>query len=527
MQNNEQTFQENAMFDMRRTGAIISALRRKANLTQAGLAEKLGISYQAVSSWERGASMPDISKLTDLARTLNTTVDYLLSGEEAAPVQIGEPAVSPIADEAAAPAEQKSDTLHSPDASPQPLKEQDKQTSPAKIEIKMPNKGAGLSSLVALAPFLDQETLDQAALEMEPEGDLALLCGLAPFLSSSTLDNLALREEGRPVTMSVLSCLAPFLSSETLEKLAERCDVCEDTALLSALAPFLPKEAVERLFARCRQAVHAGKEEERPEEKQKQGKAVHLTAKNIDALLANMDEDDLPQSAAPLISAMSEDQILKLISRSDGENVSEWIPLLSGRLTAPVCAALIGACDSEEIPALAKALLPLLDYGTADKTIPLLIDQCDSEEIPELAKKLSGRMTEAIATALIAACDPDCIVDLAEALRVKTDPGVSEDILFMLISRCDSDEITDLAELLSGRMTEAAASALIAACDPDCILDLAQILEPRAGEETIQRLIERCPGDEMADLIEILSPHLNPQQAKRIIQRIRQNAENK
>ena len=71
--------QESNMFDMRKTGAHISQLRRAASLTQAELAEKLGISYQAVSSWERGSNMPDIGKLLDLARILNTTVDALLS----------------------------------------------------------------------------------------------------------------------------------------------------------------------------------------------------------------------------------------------------------------------------------------------------------------------------------------------------------------------------------------------------------------------------------------------------------------
>ncbi|MBQ7520395.1 MAG: helix-turn-helix transcriptional regulator [Clostridia bacterium] len=91
MQSDEMNIQENTMFDMRKCGAILSALRRKANLTQAQLAEKLGISYQAVSSWERGASMPDIGKLVDLARTLDTTVDYILSGEEAAPASVPRP----------------------------------------------------------------------------------------------------------------------------------------------------------------------------------------------------------------------------------------------------------------------------------------------------------------------------------------------------------------------------------------------------------------------------------------------------
>ena len=87
MENNQGMIQENDMFDMRKTGAAISALRRKAGLTQAELAEKLGISYQAVSSWERGATMPDIGKLMDLARALNTTADCILAGNESPQTQ--------------------------------------------------------------------------------------------------------------------------------------------------------------------------------------------------------------------------------------------------------------------------------------------------------------------------------------------------------------------------------------------------------------------------------------------------------
>ena len=73
--------QEKNMFDMQKVGERIAALRRKENMTQADLADKLGISYQAVSSWERGATMPDISKLLELSRVLGTSVDALLGGE--------------------------------------------------------------------------------------------------------------------------------------------------------------------------------------------------------------------------------------------------------------------------------------------------------------------------------------------------------------------------------------------------------------------------------------------------------------
>lgn len=53
-------------------------LRREANLTQEALAEKLHVSGQAVSKWERGESYPEITLLPVLAEVFNVTVDALL-----------------------------------------------------------------------------------------------------------------------------------------------------------------------------------------------------------------------------------------------------------------------------------------------------------------------------------------------------------------------------------------------------------------------------------------------------------------
>ena len=86
--------ENNMGFDMEKCGALISRLRKQAGYTQAELAQRLGISYQAVSSWERGASMPDIGKLRDLANALNTTVDHILSGDAGAAPLAAAPALA-------------------------------------------------------------------------------------------------------------------------------------------------------------------------------------------------------------------------------------------------------------------------------------------------------------------------------------------------------------------------------------------------------------------------------------------------
>jgi transcriptional regulator with XRE-family HTH domain/DNA-directed RNA polymerase subunit RPC12/RpoP len=61
---------------------FIQALRKEKNLTQADLAESLGITDRAVSKWERGKSLPDASLMLQLCDILGITVNELLNGEK-------------------------------------------------------------------------------------------------------------------------------------------------------------------------------------------------------------------------------------------------------------------------------------------------------------------------------------------------------------------------------------------------------------------------------------------------------------
>ena len=73
-------------------GRRIQALRKERGMTQEMLAEKIGVSAQAVSKWENGYSCPDISVLPTLAAVLGITVDELLSGVSAEATDDGEQA---------------------------------------------------------------------------------------------------------------------------------------------------------------------------------------------------------------------------------------------------------------------------------------------------------------------------------------------------------------------------------------------------------------------------------------------------
>lgn len=60
-------------------------LRKKAGLSQEGLADLLGVTRQAVQKWEAGSSRPDMDNLAALARYFNVTLDYLVTGREPEP----------------------------------------------------------------------------------------------------------------------------------------------------------------------------------------------------------------------------------------------------------------------------------------------------------------------------------------------------------------------------------------------------------------------------------------------------------
>ena len=60
----------------------LTALRKKRGMSQEQLANELGVSRQAISKWESGSSMPEISKLIELSEFYGVSVDFLLKGSD-------------------------------------------------------------------------------------------------------------------------------------------------------------------------------------------------------------------------------------------------------------------------------------------------------------------------------------------------------------------------------------------------------------------------------------------------------------
>lgn len=192
------------MFNMKQMGKKIVTLRKARNLTQTELADKMGVSFQAVSNWERGNSMPDISKLPQLAELFDCSVDELL--------------------------DEKSELLHSAMKDDLQGYVENNQVSgeelKAAVPILKPDQVETLANSMLLKngdsieifyPYLDEETLREVAERRIRKGES--IEDMLDYLEEEHIGELVLQqyEQG----MSVAG-FYDYLEDEYLEKLAKR-----------------------------------------------------------------------------------------------------------------------------------------------------------------------------------------------------------------------------------------------------------------------------------------------------------------
>lgn len=296
------------MFDTVKVGRIISQKRKEHNMTQMQLADALGISFQAVSNWERGNSMPDISKLPELAELFGCSIEELLGGGASAGnveklakgegqgLSLGEiaevaPVLTPEVLDEAVESARRGDT---PDVGEDPIPEEEGSRREGAEESE--EEGFDEDIEEELEDGFDEDIEEEIEDEEDDEEDeeeprrfhafwkrtgrgarahirdgktvyilgaeksgekrkdkdkckrLKELVMLAPFLSSARLSELVEELRGEGYTVSELVPLAPFLSEEDLDALAELAEA--DGGELAALAPFLSQETLKKLAER-------------------------------------------------------------------------------------------------------------------------------------------------------------------------------------------------------------------------------------------------------------------------------------
>lgn len=173
------------MFDIKNIGKKIADFRKINNITQVELADSMGVSYQAVSNWERGNSMPDISKLADLAKILNVSIDELLAEE--APNNLIKNVIDGKVDEYIV--EDNVSIKDVVDIAPI-LKPSQTDTIMDKVIDK--NKGnVTIKEIIEIADSIDDSFLYKLLCQLDEKYTINELCELAPYLDSDDLEDIA------------------------------------------------------------------------------------------------------------------------------------------------------------------------------------------------------------------------------------------------------------------------------------------------------------------------------------------------
>lgn len=337
------------MFDTVKVGRIISQKRKEHNMTQMQLADALGISFQAVSNWERGNSMPDISKLPELAELFGCSIEELLGGGTSAGnveklakgegqgLSLGEiaevaPVLTPEVLDEAVESARRGDTpsvacgdsslqegaegesddedfdeeIDEEDEEGEDEDEEDDEEDeeePRRFHAFWKRTGRGARAHIRdgkTVYILGAEKSGEKRKDKAKSKRLKELVMLAPFLSSERLRELVEELRGEGYTVSELVPLAPFLSEEELDALIELAEA--DDGELAALAPFLSQETLKKLAERS--GVKSG---------QLIALAPFLSEEALEALVMGALErgERIPRGLYPFLSERAIVEILK------------------------------------------------------------------------------------------------------------------------------------------------------------------------------------------------------------------------
>jgi len=229
---------------MQDVGRNIARLRREYDMTQVELADKLMVSYQAVSSWERGLTMPDVSKLPDISQVLKVSIDELLGNARQADM------VRHVLNEG-------SDVLGASKPQLSEIAEMAPVLKPSQLDnlVESATKNTpkiDIDGLCEIAPHLERHVVDQLARQIvEAEGvGIDELCELAPFISEEMLAELA-QKAADIGDIDGLCSIAPFLSEEYMGQLALKVAEIDDIGNLCYLAPHISEEVLQQLALRA------------------------------------------------------------------------------------------------------------------------------------------------------------------------------------------------------------------------------------------------------------------------------------
>lgn len=193
------------MFDIKKFGAYISRLRKKADMTQSELAVQLNLTRQAISKYECGDSFPDISILITIAEVFGITIDELISSGN--------------------PTEKEAIILEGVAGGKDLSSEMDKQF---------------ISDFVNVAPLLKPSILEKMSNGLAKHGiDISSIVSLAEFINDDTVIKLLGNATYDTINEDLLERLIPFLDGKSISIIFQKIlDGELDYRLIKIILPY-------------------------------------------------------------------------------------------------------------------------------------------------------------------------------------------------------------------------------------------------------------------------------------------------
>ena len=190
------------MFDITKFGGYLSRLRKNADMTQSELADRLNVTHQAISRYEKGHCFPDIAVLVLLADIFHVTLDELIGAGE--------------------PTKREFEILG--------------KVATGSNEIAVDD----LSEIAGIAPILKPGVLNKLTDNCQKQGiDITSIVDLAEYLSDETILSLIERADFDIINDELLTKLLPLLDVKTKSAVFEKIlDGTLDWHLLETLLPY-------------------------------------------------------------------------------------------------------------------------------------------------------------------------------------------------------------------------------------------------------------------------------------------------
>lgn len=288
------------MFDTVTIGRKIAELRKAHNMTQFELADALGISFQAVSNWERGASMPDISKLPELAEIFGVTIDEVLGKNNPAIVQLAH-----------------GETIDTRAATPEEIEEAAMIAKPSQLEKTVADNFDSLTDAAASASSPESEDkMPGENGEKSESHDYGVLKVLLPYLNGSDVARLAREALAKGKSIGIF---LPFMDEKSVDELAQSAFEKGGIDAITSYLPFMSDDKVDGMLAIAAQRGDSI--------------AYLLPFASDSAVDACADEYAAQgRDAAILLPFMSDDKVLRLarlVCKRDGTGaLKKYLPFL-------------------------------------------------------------------------------------------------------------------------------------------------------------------------------------------------------